>query len=118
MGNKKPLFGVCGVTMRGRARVGTNGDHLRFVASDGTHAVPAIMFRTPHIEKASGYDGAVDIVFEAVNETWQGRTKPKLMVKDIIYRTLTRTARRRSRRLPTSSSSTPRRCSRSLNMQA
>lgn len=87
MGNKKPLFGVCGVTMRGRARVGTNGDHLRFVASDGTHAVPAIMFRTPHIEKASGYDGAVDLVFEAVNETWQGRTKPKLMVKDIIYRT-------------------------------
>lgn len=86
MGNKKPLLGVCGVTMRGRARVGTNGDHLRFVATDGTHAVPAIMFRTPHIEEAASYDGAVDLVFEAVNETWQGRTKPKLMVKDILYR--------------------------------
>ncbi len=87
MGNKKPLLGARGVMMRGRARVGTNGDHLRFVATDGTHAVPAIMFRTPHIEKAASYDGAVDLVFEAVNETWQGRTKPKLMVKDILYRT-------------------------------
>lgn len=85
-GNKKPLFGVRGVLMRNRSRVGYTGNHLRFVATNGVDSVPAIMFRTPNIERASDYEGAVDLVFEAVNETWQGRTKPKLMVKDILFR--------------------------------
>jgi len=85
-GNKKPLFGTRGVCMRNRARVGAAGNHLRFVATDGVSSVPAIMFRAPEIERANEHDGAVDLVFEAVNETWQGRTKPKLMVRDILYR--------------------------------
>lgn len=86
-GNKKPLFAARGVTMKNRARVGTDGAHLRFVASDGVGSVPAILFRAPDPARALSWEGAVDLVFEAVNETWQGRTKPKLMVKDIIYRT-------------------------------
>ncbi len=85
-GNKKPLFAACGVSMRNRARVGTDAAHLRFVATNGVSSVPAIMFRVPDVARSSTWDGAVDLVFEAVNETWQGRTKPKLMVKDIIYR--------------------------------
>lgn len=85
-GNKKPLFGVRGVCMRSRARVGNTANHLRFIATDGANSAAAIMFRTPNIERASSCDEAVDLVFEAVNETWQGRTKPKLMVRDIIYR--------------------------------
>lgn len=85
-GNKKPLFGVRGVLMRNRSRVGYSGNHLRFLATNGVCSVPAIMFRTPDIERASDYEGAVDLVFDAVNETWQGRTKPKLMVKDILFR--------------------------------
>ncbi len=85
-GNKKPIFGARGVCMRNRARVGAVGNHLRFVATDGMNSVPAIMFRAPQIERACDCDEAVDLVFEAVNETWQGRTKPKLMVRDIVYR--------------------------------
>ncbi|SER41389.1 single-stranded-DNA-specific exonuclease RecJ [Parafannyhessea umbonata] len=85
-GNKKPLFAVCGVTMRNRASVGANGNHFRFVATDGFSSVPAIMFRAPDIERAVGCESVVDVVFEPVSETWQGKTKPKLMVKDIIYR--------------------------------
>jgi len=85
-GNKKPLLGTTGVLMRNRSRVGSGRTHLRFLATDGLSTVPAIMFRTPDIERAAGYDGAVDLVFDAVNETWQDRTKPKLMVKDILYR--------------------------------
>lgn len=86
-GNKKPLLAARGVTMKNRARVGTDGAHLRFVASDGVGSVSAIMFRAPDPARALSWEGVVDLVFEAVNETWQGRTKPKLMVKDIIYRT-------------------------------
>ncbi|MBP3883736.1 MAG: single-stranded-DNA-specific exonuclease RecJ, partial [Olsenella sp.] len=85
-GNKKPLFAVRGVTMRNRARVGQTQNHLRFVATDGFGSVQAIMFRVPDIERASNCESAVDLVFEPVNETWQGRTKPKLMVRDILYR--------------------------------
>lgn len=86
-GNKVPLLACTGVVMRNRGRVGRTGEHLRFVATDGVSSVPAIMFRTPDVERACDYEGAVDLVFEAVAETWQGRTKPKLMVRDLIYRT-------------------------------
>ena len=85
-GNKKPLFGVRGVFMRNRARVGYDANHLRFVATDGVASVPAIMFRAPHMSRAYACEEMVDLVADAVNETWQGRTQAKLMVRDILYR--------------------------------
>jgi len=84
--NKRPLLAMTGVFMRNRSCVGVKANHLRFVATDGMSRISAIMFRAPHVEQAVAYEGAVDLVFDAVNETWQGRTRPKLMVKDIIYR--------------------------------
>ena len=84
-GNKKPLFAALGVSMRGRGKVGAQANHLRFSATDGLATVPAIMFRAPDIDRAVSCEEVVDLVFEPVNETWQGRTKPKLMVKDILY---------------------------------
>ena len=86
-GNPVPLLAATGVVMRSRSRVGRADEHLRFVATDGVSSRRAIMFRTPDVERACGYEGAVDLVFEAVSETWRGRTAPKLMVRDIIYRT-------------------------------
>ena len=83
-GNKKPLFAVRGAGMSNRSCVGADGSHLRFTATDGAATVPAIMFRAPDIGRLSSYDGACDIVFDAINETWQGRTKPKLMVRDVL----------------------------------
>ena len=85
-GNKVPLLAATGVTMADRAPVGKTGDHLRFTATDGRSSVPAIMFRVPDIQRVAAYDGAVDLVFEAVAERWQGRVKTKLMVKDILLR--------------------------------
>jgi len=85
-GNRRPLLAVRGVSMRSRSCVGANGAHLRFVATDGMHTIPAIMFRAPDIQALVDCDGAVDIVFDAVNESWQGRTRPKLKVTDIIRR--------------------------------
>ena len=85
-GNKRPLLAVCGVTMRNRACVGADLSHLRFVATDGVSSVPAIFFRAPDAERSCAWDGVVDVVFEAINETWQGRTKPKLMVRDLLLR--------------------------------
>ena len=83
-GNKVPLLAATGVTMCDRAVVGKSGEHMRFVATDGASSVPAIMFRVPDIEQRACCDSVVDLVFEAVAEHWQGRVKPKLMVKDIL----------------------------------
>ncbi|MDO4437766.1 MAG: single-stranded-DNA-specific exonuclease RecJ [Coriobacteriaceae bacterium] len=85
-GNKVPLLAARGVTMCDRAVVGKTGDHMRFIATDGSSSVPAIMFRVPEIDDLVNCDSVVDLVFEAVAECWQGRTKPKLMVKDILRR--------------------------------
>ena len=85
-GNKKPLFACCAVSMKNRGRVGADASHLRFIATDGAASVPAIMFRAPRVDYLADYEGAVDVVFEAVNESWQGRVKPKLMVKDVLIR--------------------------------
>ena len=87
-GNRKPLLGATGVSMRSRARVGASGDHLRFLATNGSATLPAIMFRVPDAERAACFEGAVDLVFEPIIETWRGRSKAKLMVRDIIYRTV------------------------------
>lgn len=84
-GNKKPMLAARGVSMRNRALVGADSSHLRFVATDGAGSVAAIMFRVPDPARAVAWEGVCDLVFEAVNETWQGRTKPKLMVRDILY---------------------------------
>ena len=83
-GNKVPLLAATGVTMCDRAAVGKSGEHMRFTATDGASSVAAIMFRVPDIERQVSCDSVVDLVFEAVAEHWQGRVKPKLMVKDIL----------------------------------
>ena len=88
-GNKRPLFGVRGVFMRNRARVGYGANHLRFIATDGVSALPAIMFRTPDMSRAYAHEGLVDLVVDAISETWQGKTQAKLMVRDILYRDAT-----------------------------
>lgn len=85
-GNKVPLVAVRGVTMRGRSLVGAGAEHLRFFASDGVSSVAAIQFRTPDPAKAAAFDGLVDLVFEPTVEVWQGRSKVKLMVRDVIFR--------------------------------
>ena len=86
-GNRVPLLAATGITMTDRAAVGRTGDHMRFTATDGASSVPAIMFRVPQVDELCSCDSAVDLVFEAVVEHWQGRVKPKLMVKDILCHT-------------------------------
>ena len=83
-GNRVPLLAAMGVTMTDRSCVGRTGDHIRFTATDGISSVAAIMFRAPDVDALVACDSAVDLVFEAVAEHWQGRVKPKLMVKDIL----------------------------------
>ncbi len=85
-GNRKPMLATTGITMRNASRVGSNANHLRFFATNGSTSLPAIMFNADNIERLCNYDGAVDVVYEPQVETWQGRTKVQLLVRDIIVR--------------------------------
>ena len=57
-----PLFAACGVSMRGRGKVGAQANHLRFQATDGRASVPAIIFRAPQIDRAASCEEVVDLV--------------------------------------------------------
>ena len=83
-GNERPLFAARGVIMKNKAKVGSQGNHLRFVAVQGNTRLDAILFRAAHIDELMANTKPVDIVFSASNETWQGRIKPKLIVQDIV----------------------------------
>lgn len=85
-GNEVPVLAVCGVSMTDRSRVGENGKHLRFNATDGTTSLQCIMFNPENVESLAGYDGAVDIVFEPKVEVWRGRSSVKLHVRDVLMR--------------------------------
>lgn len=85
-GNREPLFAACGLTLRGASPVGAQGDHVHFYATDGTTSLPAIMFRAPNVARVLAWEGVVDLVFEATVEQWQGKSKVKLMVRDILFR--------------------------------
>lgn len=83
-GNAVPRFGIRGVTMAHRSSVGQSQDHFRFAATDGKNSIFGIMFNAPHIEELLEHEGVVDLVVEVENDTWQGVTRPKLLVRDIL----------------------------------
>ncbi len=84
--NPRPQFASCGVFMNGRQRVGRSADHLRFTAFDGTTSIPAIAFRCPDIEGMHEHDAGIDIAYEIVADTWRGRRRVQLHVRDLAVR--------------------------------
>lgn len=85
-GNPRPQFVSRGVFMNGRQRVGKTADHLRFTAFDGTTSIPAIAFRCPDIASMSEHETAIDLAFEVVADTWRGRNRVQLHVRDMALR--------------------------------
>ncbi len=81
--NPKPLLASRGVFMNGRKRVGADADHLRFEAYDGVASVAAIAFRCPDIDRVTDTPAAVDIAYQVDVETWKGRERLQLMVRDL-----------------------------------
>lgn len=70
MGNASPVFGVRGVRISGRARVGQG--HLKGCLEDGEHRLPAIGFgwadRVPWLG-----EGLADVAFKLETNEWQSR---------------------------------------------
>lgn len=81
--NPKPLLASRGVFMNGRKRVGQQGVHLKFEAYDGLASIPAIAFRCAGIEDLAERDEAVDLAYNLDADTWQGRERVQLLVKEV-----------------------------------
>lgn len=83
-GNPRPLLASRGVFMNGRRRVGRRADHLSFEAYDGIASVRAIAFRCPGIERLSEHETAVDLCYSLETDTWKGRERVQLNVRDVV----------------------------------
>lgn len=84
--NPRPTFCSDAVFMNTRQRVGKTANHLRFTAFDGVASVPAIAFRCRDIDLAADHDTPVDLAYEIASDTWRGRTRVQLMVRDYAIR--------------------------------
>ena len=83
--NPVPLFLAEDVGFEDRQPVGRDGSHMRCWVTDGIQSFSAIRFRDPCIERTLAFDGVADVVYRPVVETWQGRTRAKLMIQDILF---------------------------------
>lgn len=85
-GNPAPLFAVSGVFMTSRKRVGKTSNHLRFTAFDGLTSVEAIAFRCRDIERVSETGTPVNLAFELEVDSWRGRHRAQLLVRELEFR--------------------------------
>ena len=82
--NPVPVLAAPDVFMEKRAAVGKQGNHLRYVATDGISRVAGIYFGVDNIYELVACDSACDILFEPTVDEWQGRFTAKLMTRDIF----------------------------------
>lgn len=85
-GNPAPLFSANGVFMSSRKRVGKTANHLRFTAFDGVTSVEAIAFRCRDIERLSETEVPVNLLFELGVDSWRGRHRTQLLVRELELR--------------------------------
>jgi single-stranded-DNA-specific exonuclease len=81
MGNPAPVFGVQGVRLAGRKRVG-NG-HLKGTLTDGATRLDVIGFSWAD-RVGSLEDGPVDIAFRLETNEWQGRVSLQARVVSLL----------------------------------
>lgn len=81
MGNPAPVFGVQGVRLAARRRVG-NG-HLRATLVDGASRLEAIGFNWADRVPSAG-DGPMDVAFRLETNEWQGRVSLQARVISLL----------------------------------
>lgn len=83
--NEKPIF-TANAKIEDFKLVGKNNEHLKLVVSDPenpAHIYDAIGFRMGSHDETIKKGGTVDIAFNLDENTWNGRTKLQLILKDI-----------------------------------
>ena len=80
MGNPKPLFLTRNLEISDIRNVGSEGQHLKLLVSDGRRRLPALLFhRAGEWQGGTGY---VDLVYSISSDYWRGKRRISLVVED------------------------------------
>ena len=83
-GNRRPVLATRGVRIAGSLRrVGKNGEHLSFLASDGTGSLRAIGFRMGPLGDRIGPRSTVDIAYTPRFDDWRDDGSVQLTLEDL-----------------------------------
>jgi len=83
-GNPRPVLATRGVRIAGNLRrVGRNGDHLSFLASDGTGSLRVIGFRMGPLGDRIGPRSTVDIAYKPDFDDWRADGSIQLTLEDL-----------------------------------
>ena len=80
-GNPKPIFASCGLTIKSRQRLGTDGRHLMLSLFDGRQAWEAIAFGLGG--RMAELPPCVDVAYWLAVDHWKGQHRLQLNVQDI-----------------------------------
>ena len=80
MGNPKPLFLTRNLEIVEIRNVGSEGQHLKLLVSDGRRRLPALLFH--RAEGWQGGSGPVDLVYSISSDYWRGKKRINLVVQD------------------------------------
>jgi single-stranded-DNA-specific exonuclease len=82
-GNPAVLLCASGLTVVRTEALGRSGAHLKVVLSDGSGTAEAISFNRPHLRTHLPSGRKVDALFELEVDSWRGRRKPRLLLRDL-----------------------------------
>jgi len=82
-GNPAVLLCACDLTVVRTERLGKDGAHLKVTLSDATGSAEAISFSRPHLQDHLPSGRQVDALFELEVDSWRGRRKPRLLLRDL-----------------------------------
>ena len=80
VGNPRPLFLSRRLQVTSQWSMGSSGQHLKLLVSDGRQQFPALIFN--RAQEWVQQSTSVDLVFTVSEDTWQGKRQVSLMVED------------------------------------
>lgn len=83
MGNPEPVFATRGVMIEEMRVLGKEGNHLKLVLSQEGQSFEAIAFKMGEMAGVLKIGDTIDVAYSLDENTWNGRTKIQLKVKDI-----------------------------------
>lgn len=82
-GNPAVLLCANGLTVVRTESLGKTGGHLKVILSDATGTAEAISFNRPHLRAYLPSGRQVDALFELEVDSWRGRRKARLLLRDL-----------------------------------
>ncbi|HVB14824.1 MAG TPA: single-stranded-DNA-specific exonuclease RecJ [Candidatus Dormibacteraeota bacterium] len=82
-GNPAVLLCASGLSVVRTDSVGKSGGHLKMILSDATGSAEAISFNRPQLQAHLPAGRRIDALFELEVDTWRGRRKPRLLLRDL-----------------------------------